>query len=260
MAAHGVELAALTAAAVRAGGYDKAAVGVGATEYHGDHLPYGSDTLVAHELALRVAARLPGMLVLPPVTYGMSWHHLSFPWTLSVSPETLASLIYDIGASLHANGIGKLLVVTAHDGNAAPVEIAARRLHHERGMHVAAMLGWQGRAQRALTPQGYAVDLDHAGQSETAAVAAIAPDLVRPDLARDEPDEPTDMPVRVFGAFGEIAPAGFSGAATTGTAADGELILQAAVDDVVPFLTALDANGWQPGDWMRRWSAMSNEQ
>ena len=44
-------------------------------------------------------------------------------------------------------------------------------------------------------------------------------------------------------------------------AADGERILQAAVDDVLPFLTALDANGWQPGYWMRRWrvAAMSIE-
>jgi creatinine amidohydrolase len=260
MAAHGAELAAMTAAAVREGGYDKAAVGVGATEYHGDHLPYGSDTFVAHELARRVAARLPGTLVLPPVAYGMSWHHLSFPWTLSISPETLTHLIYDIGASLHANGITKVLVITAHDGNAAPVEMAARRLHHERGMHVAAMLGWQGRAQRVLTPQGYAVDLDHAGQSETAAVAAITPDLVRLDYARDEPNEPTDMPIRVFGAFGQIAPAGFTGAATTGTTEDGDRILQAAVDDVLPFLSALDTNGWQPGDWMRRWRAMRTKQ
>jgi creatinine amidohydrolase len=255
MAAHGPELAAMTAETLRDGGYDKAVVGVGATEYHGDHLPYGSDTFVAHALALRVAARLPGALVLPPVAYGMSWHHLSFPWTLSVSPETLTSLIYDIGTSLHAHGIAKLLVITAHDGNAAPVEMAARRLHHERGMHVAAMLGWQGRSQRVLAPQGYAVDLDHAGQSETAAVSAIVPDLVRHDRARDEPGEPTDAPIRVFGAFSAIAPAGFTGAATTGTAADGERILQAAVDDVLPFLAALDANGWQPGDWMRRWRA-----
>jgi creatinine amidohydrolase len=258
MAAHGPELAHLTAADIDTGGYDKAVVGVGATEYHGNHLPFGADTFVAHELALRVAAHLPGMLVLPTITYGMSWHHLSFPWTLSVSPETLAATLYDIGASLHAHGITKLLMITAHDGNAAPVEIAARRLHHERGMHVAAMLGWQGRAQRVLAREGFAVDLDHAGQSETAAVAAIAPHLVRHDRAADEPNEPTDMPVRVFGAFGQLAPAGFSGAATTGTAEDGGRILQAAVDDVLPFIHALDANGWQPGDWMRHWREASD--
>jgi creatinine amidohydrolase len=259
MAAHGPELAILTAADVRAGGFDKAVIGVGATEYHGDHLPYGSDTLIAHELALRVAGCLPGMLVLPPVAFGMSWHHLSFPWTLSVSPETLAAILYDLGASLHAHGIGKLLVITAHDGNAAPVEIAARRLHHEYDMHIAAMLVWQGRAQRALAETECPVDLDHAGQSETAAIMAIAPHLARHERATDEPNEPTDLPVRIFGSFSQLAAVGYSGAPTQGAAADGERILSAAVEDVMPFLRALDANGWQPGVWMRDWRADGHE-
>ncbi len=257
MAAHGAELADMTADMVAAGSYDKAVIGVGATEYHGNHLPYGSDTLIAHALAMRVAAEMPGMLVLPPIAYGMSWHHLSFPWMLSARPETLANLVYDVGASLHAHGIAKLLVVTAHDGNAAPVEMAARRLHHDLGMHVAAMLGWQGRARHALAQEGLAVDLDHAGQSETAAIAAIAPDLVHTERATDEPNEPFDLPIRVFGSFGQLAPAGFGGAATRGTAEDGERILNAAVAHVLPFLRVLDANGWQPGVWMREWEAMS---
>ncbi|HEY7127562.1 MAG TPA: creatininase family protein [Ktedonobacterales bacterium] len=253
MSMHDKDLEALTGAAVQVGGYDKAVVGVGATEYHGPHLPYGSDTLVAHELARRVAAQMGRMLVLPPIAYGMSWHHLSFPWTLSISPETLAQLVYDLGASLHAHQINKLLVVTAHDGNAAPVEMAARRLHHDLGLHVAAMLGWQGRAQRVLEPQGFAVDLNHAGQSETAVVAAIAPELVRLDLAADAPEEAFDLPIRVFGEYAEIAPTGYAGLATKGTPADGERILQAAVEHVLPFLHALDEHDWQPGEWMRAW-------
>ena len=57
MKQHGESLQDMTAEQVLSGNYDKAVVGVGATEYHGPHLPYGSDTMVAHELALRVAAR-----------------------------------------------------------------------------------------------------------------------------------------------------------------------------------------------------------
>ena len=248
-----MELAYATGIDIEAGEYDAAVFGIGATEYHGPHLPYGSDTFIAHEFATRIAAHFPRMLVLPPVAHGVSLHHLGFPWTLSLRPETLADTIYDIGASLHAGGVRKLLVITTHDGNPAPVEIAARNLHHDLRMHVAAMLGWQGRAQGVLKAQGVAVDLDHAGQSETAAMLAIAPHLVRLEAARDEPDEPFDMPIRVFGRFGEIEPAGWGGAATRGNAADGERILQAAVNDVLPFLRTLDANEWQPGEWMYRW-------
>ncbi len=238
---------------VASGGYDKAVVGVGATEYHGPHLPYGADTLVAHELALRVAARIEGMLVLPPVAYGMSWHHQSFPWTLSLRPETLMQVIYDIAASLHASHIGKLLVITAHDGNAAPVEMAARQIHHDFGMYLAVMFGWQERARAALMAEGYLSDLDHAGQSETSAVLAIAPELVDLAGAADLPNEPMHLPIRVFGSYGQIAPEGHTGAATQGNALDGERLLQAAVNHVLPFLKLLDQNGWQPGVWMRAW-------
>lgn len=145
-------------------------------------------------------------------------------------------------------------MITEHDGNAAPVEIAARRAHHELGMHIAVMFGWQRRAQRVLAARGFAVDLDRAGQSETSAVAAIAPEQVRLSAAADLPGEPFDLPIQVFGAYGQLAAAGYAGAAASGgNAEDGERILQAAVDHVIPFLVALDQHGWQPGEWMRSW-------
>jgi creatinine amidohydrolase len=250
---YGVCLQELNAGQVAAGAYDKAVVGVGATEYHGPHLPYGADTLVAQELALRVAGRMKGMLVLPPIAYGMSWHHQSFPWTLSLSPETLTRLIYDVAASLSATNISKLLVITAHDGNVAPVEMAARQLHHDQGMHLAVMFGWQERARAVLATEGYTVDLNHAGQSETSAVMAVAPDLVDVTTTHNTPDEPVSLPIRVFGSYAQIAPAGYAGAAAQGNAADGERLLQAAVNHVLPFLEALDHHGWQLGDWIRAW-------
>jgi creatinine amidohydrolase/Fe(II)-dependent formamide hydrolase-like protein len=90
---------------------------------------------------------MEGMLVLPPIAYGMSWHHQSFPRTLSLRPETLMQMVYDVAASLYASHIHKLLVITAHDGNAAPVEMAARQIHHDLGMYLAVMFGWQERAK-----------------------------------------------------------------------------------------------------------------
>ena len=49
---HGACLHDLNAAQVADGSFDKAVVGVGATEYHGPHLPYGADTLVAYGACL----------------------------------------------------------------------------------------------------------------------------------------------------------------------------------------------------------------
>jgi creatinine amidohydrolase len=242
-------LAEMNAADLRVGGYDKAVLAVGATEYHGDHLPYSADTIAAETIARRIAADLGGMVALPPLAYGVSMHHRSFPWTLSIGPETLTALVLDIAASLLCHGIRKLLIVTAHDGNPAPVQNACRTLHDRHGMHVALVSGWQGRARELLVGR-YAIDLDHAGQSEMSMVLHAAPHLAKPQGAMALPNEPTGLPVTVFGAYAEIAPHGYTGDPAKGSAVEGTAIVEAIAGQVVPFLRRLDANGWKPGAWM----------
>ena len=243
-------LAEMTARAVREGGYDKAVLAVGATEYHGDHLPYSADTITAEALARRFAADLGGMLVLPPLAYGVSTHHLAFPWTLSLRPETLTATVIDIAESLLRHDIRKLLVVTAHDGNPAPVEVACRTLHDRHGLHVALFSGWQGRSRALLAGQGRPIDFDHAGGSEMSLVLYAAPGLARPGASPDLPGEPDAGPVRVFGGYDELAPAGYTGAPSEGSAEEGAAIVAALAGVVVPYLRRLDANGWRPGAWM----------
>jgi creatinine amidohydrolase len=245
-----IALADLTGAEIRAGGFDKAVLPVGATEFHGDHLPYGTDTLMAEALARRFAADLGGMLLLPSIPYGPSAHHLAFPWTLSIQPATLTALVIDISESLLHHDIRKLLVVTAHDGNPAPVEIACRALHARHGLNVALFSGWQGKARALLAPRGVAIDLDHAGESEMSMTLYAAPALAHPERAIDRLGEATGLPVQVFGGYEQIMPAGYGGAASRGTAEQGRAIVDALADWVVPFLRRLDANGWRAGPWL----------
>ncbi len=85
-----VRLHRLTAEAVRDGGYDKAILPLGATEFHGPHLPYGSDTIAGDVLANAFAGALGRTLVLPALPFGVSHHHLAFTWTVSIRPQTLS--------------------------------------------------------------------------------------------------------------------------------------------------------------------------
>lgn len=245
-----MDLAALTAAEIRAGSYDKAVLPVGATEFHGDQLPYSADTIAAETLARRFAADLGGMLVLPALAYGLSSHHLTFPWTLSLRPETLTALVVDIAESLLRHDIRKLLVVTAHDGNPAPVEVACRTLHARHGLNVALFSGWQGRSRELLAGRGRPIDLDHAGGSEVSIVLHAAPHLAHPDRAADLPSEPAGTPLRIFGDYADLAPRGYTGAPSQGSAEEGAAIVAALAAQVVPYLRTLDANGWRPGAWM----------
>jgi creatinine amidohydrolase len=245
-----VFLTDLSAKEIREGRFDTAILPVGATEWHGDHLPFSTDTITAAALAERFARDLGTALVLPPLDYGVSPHLLAWPWTLSIQPATLTAIVRDVGESLIHHGITRFLVVSAHDGNPAPIEAAARDLHSRHGISVAVFGGWQGLSRRLLAPQGRNIDEDHGGQSELSMVLYLRPDLARPERAVDVPNQQFDYPVRVIGGFDAVVPHGHSGSATQATAAEGEAIVHAVGEHVGAFLKNLAANGWQGGSWM----------
>jgi creatinine amidohydrolase len=230
-------------------GIDTAILPVGATEYHGNHLPYSTDTIMASGLSLRLAQELETAVVLPPISYGMSLHLMAWPWTLSLRPETLFAVVVDIAESLLAQGIAKLLVVSTHDGNPAPIENAAREINDRHGMAIALLRGWQGMA-RSLLAGRYEIDEDHGGQSEMSVVLHLAPGLARQDEAVDVPNQQMDHPIRVFGSFDRVVPHGYSGKPSRGTAEEGEAILDAIAAHIGPFLRQLSAENWQNGAWM----------
>ena len=244
-----VRLERLTSHAVERGKFDKAILPIGATEYHGPHLPYGTDTIGAETLSESFARELGKTLVLPALSYGVSHHHMAWPWTLSIRPDTLIAVIQDIAESLIMHGIQKLLIVTAHDGNPGPAESAARILSQEHDMSVAIFGGWQGKARTLLAPE-WDIDQDHAGQSELSLVLYAAPDTARPDLATNQPNQFMDHPLDVIGGFDGTVPKGYSGNATAASAEEGAAIVEAVTGLVVPFLRRLDANEWRRGGWM----------
>lgn len=246
-----VRLEYMTTDSVEGKGWDKAILPVAATEYHGPHLPYGTDSFGAETVAEAIARGMGDMLVLPTITYGVSHHHLSFPWTLSIRPETLICLIRDIGEGLVHHGIRKLMILTAHDGNPGPAEAAARILHQDHGISTAILNGWQGKGARWLAGE-WDIDEDHGGQSELSMVMYGKPETARPDLATAQPNQFMDIPFEVVGDFGGTVPKGYSGDGTKASVEEGKAIVDAVVANVVPFLKELDDSGWKRGSFMSR--------
>jgi len=244
-----VRLHWLTEQTVREGNYDKAILPLGSTESHGPHLAYGVDTIAAHVLAEAFAKELGRTLVLPPIPYGVSHHHLPFAWTISVRPDTLSLVVRDICESLLRHGIRKLLIVSAHDGNHPVANVAARQISQDHGISVAVFTGWQRKAKTKLAGRNK-VDLDHAGQSETSLMLYAAPEAVRLELASNQPSERIDHPVDLIGSYADIAPLGYAGTAARATREEGEAIMAALVELVVPYLRILDKYEWKAGPWM----------
>lgn len=113
-----------------------AIIPVGSTEQHGPAGPLGVDAYAAIALA-EDAAKKAGVVSTPPLWFSDSPHHLDFPGTISLRPETLIAVIKDIVHSLERNGFRKFVVINGHKGTNIPaLTIACRDLQQYELPHV----------------------------------------------------------------------------------------------------------------------------
>jgi creatinine amidohydrolase len=229
------------------GKIDKAILAVGSCESHGEHLPFGTDTFVSYDIARAVAERLDHTVVVPPLWYGMSLHYRHKPMCVSLTNQTLITVLKEVMASLVHWGIRKIIVINGHDGNIAPIEIAARDVKVEHSdLAVAVLDAWWVTAGKLLPKDTFEVwdGLGHGGEGETSIALSIVPELV--DMSRAKgmiPDMFGD--VKLVWNFEELTDHGASGAPEKGTAEKGDKMKKALVDYVVDYVTRMDAQGWR---------------
>jgi len=195
------------------------AVPVGSTEQHGPHLPLSTDTDVAVALCERLAAACPGVVVAPSVAYGSSGEHAGFPGTLSIGQEALELLLVELGRSACAS-FPRVLLVSAHGGNAAPVARAV------------AILRAESRDVRCWSPRW---DGDaHAGRIETSLQLALDPARVRTFGGVLGATAPVSdlLPLLRSGRLPEVSPSGVLGDPAGATAAAGAALLAALAGDL----------------------------
>jgi len=200
-------------------------VPAGSCEQHGPHLPMDTDTRIAVAVASRACVGRPGVGLAPAVAIGASGEHAAFPGTLSIGTEALALLLVELGRHA-ARHWPAMLVVNGHGGNAAAIEAAQRRLRAEgRNCHA-----WHaGLPAAALAAVGLPAADPHAGRFETSAMLALAPELVRLDLAVAGDTRPLGriMPELRSRGVRAVSSSGVLGDPAGASAAEGERILAA---------------------------------
>lgn len=222
---------------------------LGAHEQHGPNSVVSTDTISADALCRAAAALVgPSVAVAPVIPWGISWHHMRFPGTITLRPATLIALLEDIVGSLHAHGLTRFLVVNGHGGNNAVLTAAIEQIKHESDVPlIASIFGYALIVEQArqILP-GEAIG--HGGADEAAVVMAVAPHLARTDSATapDFPDMQTET-ARLLGAYGgvlarrfdEIARNGVTGDASAATPALGEEILSGAARRLAEIITVM---------------------
>jgi creatinine amidohydrolase len=225
-----------------------------AVEQHGPHLPLGVDTFIAEAYLARVRKILPDQLpvtFLPVQRIGVSVEHHAYPGTLSLSATTAIAAWTELGESLARAGLRKLVLVTSHGGNSAPMELVARELRARLGM-LAVTVGWHrfGYPEDTFSAEEKKHGI-HSGDIETSLMLAAVPETVR----REKAPKATPATVEMAGEFkwlGAYRPAGFAwmtqdlnatgaiGDATLATAAKGEAALARGAEAFVDLLREVD--------------------
>jgi creatinine amidohydrolase/Fe(II)-dependent formamide hydrolase-like protein len=226
---------------------DVALLPVGAIEQHGPHLPLDSDAFDADYLARRVAESCtePRPFVLPLVAYGVSYHHEDFSGTISISPETLSQMVYDIGMSAVHHGITKLVIINGHGGNSPALHFAAQMLN--RDAHIFTCVDTGETSDPDIYAMAETPNDVHAGEIETSTTLASRPHLVRTGKARKfiprfsnrYLDFTSKRSVGWYAHTSKISPLGVLGDPTKGTKEKGERMWQVMIKNLVEFVEDL---------------------
>ncbi len=223
---------------------------VSAIEQHGPHLPLSVDRDILDGI---IAAALPMIppecpaLFLPTCAIGKSDEHSRFPGTLTLSASTLMAMWSEIGASVAAAGVRRLVLFNSHGGQMAPLDIVARDLRIRHGM-IAVAANWfaMGLPAGALDPQEAQHGI-HAGEMETSMMLALRAERVAMEHARDF--VPLSMQLaaersriglgpgaRLGWQAQDLPPAGACGNAAAATAQKGHAFIEHAAGQLVALL------------------------
>ncbi len=214
---------------------------VGSLEEHGPHLPLGTDTFHALEVARRLAKER-ALLAAPPLFYGVCRSTREHPGTVSLSGDTLRALVLDLGREFYRQGFSNLVIISGHAGGthmAALLEAGETLLAELPEIRVA-VVNVLDLLREVLAQNPHLVRTkgdSHAGEVETALMLAAYPQLVQGTAPAEWPTFPKYILVRDKRRFW---PGGVWGDPAKATAAQGEEILQAEVRCLTQVIAALE--------------------
>ncbi|MCC8072223.1 MAG: creatininase family protein [Bacteroidales bacterium] len=159
--------------------YDLAVLPWGATEPHNYHLPYLTDSILSHDIAVdaaRIAREKYGIMVMvmPPISLGaQNPGQRELKFCVHTRQETQKAVLTDIASSLYHQGIDRLVIINGHGGNMFKGMI--RDLTVELPGMLIACSEWY----RVLPSKDYFEQPgDHADEVETSVMMYYHPQLV----------------------------------------------------------------------------------
>jgi creatinine amidohydrolase len=222
----------------------------GSTEQHGRHLPLDVDVFLCESVCLEVGRRAPDrVLVLPPISYGLNLHHIDFPGTIYIEPETFIAFCLNITKSVAYHGFQKILLVNGHGSNTPLIDLVARKTVLATGSLCFAT-GYYLFLMEAFQKVRETKVIAHADEFETSLYLHLAPERVQMHLAVEDndrmgkhvsSDSTGNYPVRFNDYWGRWTTTGVHGDPRKATAEKGRILFEAGVTGLLGLVDELRA-------------------
>lgn len=208
---------------------------VGAHEQHGEALPVSTDSLTATVMSSLAGTLLaPRVAIAPTIPWGVSWHHMGRPGTITLSENTLISIVRDQVDSMYRQGVKRFVIVNTHGGNNAALTVAADQIKRDLGVPlVVPIYAYSLLANSAREVLGEEA-IGHAGGDEASALLAIRPDLVNQEkLANANQQADLQRAKMIVNAAGGTLPVMYHRLTETGATGNAALASAEAGSDIV---------------------------
>ncbi len=215
-----------------------AIIPIGAHEQHGPHMVESCDAVLAERMAQKLGSKMhPYSIVTPTINMGVSQHHLHFPGTIALKPETLLAVIRDMIMSLQLHGINKFLLLNSHGGNQSTLNLASLTLSKELSAEIY-YAKTTASAKKAIKELVTSPLFGHSCEREVSEALYLAPELIRPEKitsgriqeeGRWKQLRPGNA-IQGYYAYEEMTENGCIGDATKASREIGERIVEEALD------------------------------
>jgi creatinine amidohydrolase len=148
----------------------------------------------------------------------------------------MMAFVEQIGTWAFYSGVRRLFIINTHVNNAAPLRCALERLRAQHEMLMVALVNSATISPRVRAAHFADGDDWHANDAETSLMQAIAPDMVRNDLAA-KADDPDRTAGTVFAhPVNHTSRNGVTGQPSLANAAKGERLFAWMVEDLVELI------------------------
>ena len=150
---------------------DRLILVLGSCEQH-SQLSLLTDVKIPMALA-EAASQKTGILVAPPLNFGVSTYFLAYPGTLSLRVSTLIALVDDLVRSAYRHGFRRILILNGHGGN-DPARVQLYETASDLpGLRLVWYVWWQSHSLQAIAEK-YNLKPAHANWMEAFPFTRVA--------------------------------------------------------------------------------------